>query len=85
MDNRTIAQRLTSHAHELENERRSLYRIQAYRRAAQTIMGLDEPVEEIVAHQGRRGLQSLPGIGTHLSLSIENLLRTGELGTHANK
>jgi DNA polymerase/3'-5' exonuclease PolX len=81
MDNRTIAQTLTKQAHLLESERGNLYRVQAYRRAAETVLGLDEPVEEIVARQGRKGLRELPGIGPHISLAIESLVQTGEFRT----
>jgi DNA polymerase/3'-5' exonuclease PolX len=75
MDNRAIAQRLTDRAHILESRKESLFRIMAYRRAAETILGLDEPVENIVARLGRKGLLSLPGIGRHLSYTIESLVK----------
>jgi DNA polymerase (family 10) len=81
MDNRTIAERLTEGAHLLEAERGNLYRVMAYRRAAETILGLDEPVEDIVRRDGRRGLKTLPGIGSHLSHAIENLVLTGDFRT----
>jgi len=81
MDNRTVAQKLTNQAHTLETDHGNLYRVKAYRQAAETILGLDEPVEAIVARTGRKGLRSLPGIGAHLSLAIENLVRTGEFRT----
>jgi DNA polymerase (family 10) len=81
MDNRTIAQRLTAQAHRLESEHTSLYRVKAYRRAAETILGLHEPVEAIVARSGRKGLRALPGIGAHLSLAIESLVQSGQLCT----
>jgi DNA polymerase (family 10) len=81
MDNRTIAEKLTGQAHWLESHHRNLYRVKAYRQAAATILGLDEPVEAIVARAGRKGLQSLPGIGAHLSWAIENLVRTGQFRT----
>ncbi|MSQ93532.1 MAG: hypothetical protein EXR98_03130 [Gemmataceae bacterium] len=81
MDNRTIAYRLLEVAHSLEAEHASLYRIQAYRRAAQTVLGLDQPVEAIVALSGRKTLKELPGIGPKLSVKIEKLVRTGEIAT----
>jgi DNA polymerase (family 10) len=81
MDNRTIAEKLTGHAHDLEAEQCSLYRAQAYRRAAQTVLGLDEPVSAIIERGGRKGLQTLPGIGRHISLAIESLVRTGAIRT----
>ena len=79
MDNRTIAQRLTGYAKLLERRHSSLYRVQAYRRAAETVLGLERPVEEIVANEGRKGLQALPGIGSRLSEAIADLVRTGEI------
>jgi hypothetical protein len=81
MNNQTIAERLTAHAHDLEEEGSSLYRIKAYRRAAETILGLDQPVADMVAHQGRKGLEALPGIGSHLAYTIDRLVRTGQLCT----
>ena len=79
MDNRTIARQLLDLAHSLETKRESLYRVRAYRRAAETILGLDQPLEEIVAHAGRKALKQLPGIGVSLSAKIETLVRTGEI------
>ena len=81
MDNRTVAERLLSNAHQLESQAANLYRVKAYRRAAETVLGLSRPVADVVAQQGRKGLQSLPGIGAHLSYTIEGLVRTGELRT----
>ena len=81
MDNRSIAERLAAHARELEREDGNLYRIQAYRRAVATILGLDQPVAEVVARRGRKGLERLPGIGPHLAYTIERLVHTGEFRT----
>ncbi|MCI0683065.1 MAG: hypothetical protein L0Y71_13270 [Gemmataceae bacterium] len=79
MDNRTIAQQLMHRARYLGDQQASLYRVRAYRRAAETILGLDEPVERIVEERGRRGLRALPGIGQHIALALEALVRTGTL------
>jgi DNA polymerase/3'-5' exonuclease PolX len=81
MDNRTIANRLIDYAHHLEAREASLYRIRAYRRAAETILRLDRPAVEIAAENGRRGLSALPGIGRHLSFTIDTLARTGQFRT----
>jgi hypothetical protein len=81
MDNLSIAQRLVDHANSLEGQGANIYRIRAYRQAAETIMGLEEPLESLVARQGRKGLEELPGIGSHLSFAIESLVRTGEFRT----
>jgi DNA polymerase (family 10) len=81
MDNRTIATLLVEVAHQLERRQENLYRVRAYRRAAQVVLGLEQPVEEIVAQAGRRGLKQLPGIGASLSETIETLVRTGEIAS----
>ena len=62
MDNWTIAQRLIERAHELQDQPANLYRVRAYRRAAETVLGLDRPLEGIVEESGRKGLRQLPGI-----------------------
>ena len=79
MDNRTIARQLMHRARYLGDQHASLYRVRAYRRAAETILGLNEPVETIVDQQGRRGLRQLPGIGDHIARALETLVRTGTL------
>jgi DNA polymerase (family 10) len=79
MDNRTLAHHLSKMARYLVDQRASLYRVQAYRRAAETVLGLDEPIEAIVARGGRKELKQLPGIGANISVTIESLVRTGEL------
>lgn len=76
MDNRTLATRLTGMAHELEQKRASVYRIRAYRKAAETVMGLDQPIEDLVLEGGRKKVQALPGIGDHISRKIEELIRS---------
>ena len=79
MDNRTIAHRLLEWAHSLEREHANMYRVKAYRRAAETILGLDRPVEDLVAADGRKTLKQLPGIGAKMSVKIENLVRAAEI------
>ena len=81
MDNHLIARKLMDYAHELETHRESLYRVRAYRRAAATILGLEQSLGEILAAAGRAGLEALPGIGAHLAYTLEGLLLTGEFRT----
>jgi DNA polymerase/3'-5' exonuclease PolX len=78
MDNRALAQRLREHARRLEDQQANLYRIKAYRRAAETVLGLSQPISDMVANQGRAGLRTLPGVGAHLAQAIESLVRTGD-------
>jgi hypothetical protein len=81
MDNRTIAAKLTEYANYVEARESSVYRVRAYRQAAQTVQGLGRQVTDILAAEGRSGLEALPGIGSHLSYTIEGLVRTGEFRT----
>ena len=77
MDNRTVALQLLSLAHFLEEKHASLYRVQAYRRAAETIEGLEDDIAELV----KRGsdLTELPGIGKAISEIILEIVRSGKL------
>ena len=43
--------------------------------------GIDRPLSDILAQEGRVGLEALPGIGSHLAFTIEELIRTGEFKT----
>src|SRR5262245_22292572 len=81
MDNRTIAQLLMRQARYLVDRKASLYRVRAYRQAAETVLGLGEPLESIFAQRGQRGLRELPGIGTHIARTLETLVHTGALPT----
>jgi DNA polymerase/3'-5' exonuclease PolX len=78
MDNRTLAARLANKANNLEKDHANLFRIRAYRRAAETILGLDYPAAALIEKEGRARLAELPGIGQRLSRTIENLVRGAE-------
>jgi DNA polymerase (family 10) len=84
MDNHIIAEHLRRHARELDKEGGNLYRVRAYRRAADLIADLNEPLTAVMESRGRRGLQLLPGIGAHIALALENLLRTGSMPPHVH-
>jgi hypothetical protein len=81
MNNATLAEKLTEYANYLEAREANVYRVRAYRQAAQTVLGLDREVKDLVAADGRTGLEALPGIGAHLSFTIEGLVTTGEFRT----
>jgi hypothetical protein len=81
MDNREIAKKLQDYAEYLEAREANIYRIRAYRRAAETVLGLNQPLTALVAAEGRPGLEALPGIGSRLSYTLEELVRTGEFRT----
>jgi DNA polymerase/3'-5' exonuclease PolX len=81
VDNPSIAQRLQAYARYLNDRDMNIFRRRAYRRAAEVLLGLDRPVVSILEEAGRRALQELPGIGSHLAYTIEGLVRTGHFRT----
>jgi len=78
MANREIAQPLIAYAEYPEPRQANLYRVRAYRRAAETVLALDRPLADLVAAEGRAGLEELPSIGSHLAYTLEEIARTGE-------
>jgi DNA polymerase (family 10) len=70
MTNTAIAQKLRTHAHELARRKENLYRVRAFRRAAEAVLRLDEPVEALVARGGPAALAAVPGIGPSLATTI---------------
>jgi Holliday junction resolvasome RuvABC DNA-binding subunit len=74
-----IARRLDEVAEILEAQGGNPYRVQAYRRAAETLRQLPRPAEQIFRQEGEPGLRKLPGIGERLARSIATLLITGRL------
>lgn len=85
MDNQTVATFLSQYADYLEAREANLYRVRAYRRAAETVLMHDRPVAHVVETEGREGLEALPGIGRHLSYTIAALVKTGEFRTVDNE
>jgi DNA polymerase (family 10) len=77
MDNLTLARHLREHARRLDAEGGNLYRVRAYRRAADVISTLAVAAEALLDRGGRAALQALPGVGAHIALTVESLLRTG--------
>jgi hypothetical protein len=80
LDNQQIAARLEEVAELLEGQGANLFRVRAYRSAAQTVRNLPRQAHEILDDEGVEGLTHLPGIGESLGRSIERLARAGRLG-----
>jgi DNA polymerase (family 10) len=72
LDNRSIATALLETARALEYLDDNPFKVQAYRKAAEAIMRLDEPVCEILA---RGDLPLIPGIGKTIAARIEAWIR----------
>ena len=79
MSNEEIAGELRLHATELSRSGNNMYRIRAFRQAAMTILALQTPVNVILSTAGRRGLQTLPGIGSSLAETIEGIAMRSEM------
>jgi len=75
--NSEIADAFEKLADLLEIENANLFRVRAYRNAAQTIRGHTRSMAELVAEG--EDLSELPGIGKDLAAKIRTLVKTGEL------
>ena len=75
--NARIAERLREAADLLELQQANPFRVNAYRRAADTVAALPRDVRGILAAEGVDGLVALPGIGQALAAAIEEMARTG--------
>jgi len=76
MQNRAVAQRFALIADMLEIKGESIFRINAYRRAARALEGLTEDIAEVAA---RGALTSIPGIGGATADKITEFLATGTM------
>jgi len=76
MKNQEIADIFTAMADMLDIQGEGYHRIMAYRRAAENVVALGRPIEE-VWQAGE--LEAIPGIGKTLAAKIDEWLRTGHL------
>ncbi|MGH2375239.1 MAG: DNA polymerase/3'-5' exonuclease PolX [bacterium] len=76
MQNRAVAQRFAQIADMLEIKGESVFRINAYRRAARAVEGLTEDIAAVAA---RGGLTGIPGIGSATAEKIGEFLATGTM------
>lgn len=77
--NSQVASQLDEVANLLTEQGANLFRVQAYRRAADTVRRLPRPVSEILEQQGLDGLHKLPGVGTRLGMAIRDAVRIGRI------
>ena len=77
MDNEAIAERFNLLANLMEIRGDDRYRIRSYRNAAETIETWPTEMRKIVAEEGIKGLQAIPGIGKAISGKIVELLEKG--------
>jgi DNA polymerase (family X) len=77
--NTHVAARLDEVADLLADQGASPFRVQAYRRGAETVRRFGQPVNEIWERQGLEGLRKLPGVGDRLAFAIRDIVRFGWL------
>jgi DNA polymerase/3'-5' exonuclease PolX len=75
--NSDVATRLDEIAQILEQQQANAFRIEAYRRAANMLRELTEPIQDVIKKEGVEGLQKLPGVGETLARLIHQLVITG--------
>lgn len=75
--NTQIAGRLRFMADLREQQGDDGFRVQAYRRAADTLERVEEPVDAILAQKGRAGLMALDGVGAGIAGAIAEMASTG--------
>lgn len=75
--NQLVAEKLRQAADVLEQQNANPFRVNAYRRGADTIATLDEPVSMILETKGIDGLVALPTIGRGIATAIDEIARTG--------
>lgn len=79
LSNAEIADRLSSLAQLLTVKGDNPYKIRAYRRAASTIRGLGESVDELVRNEG--DLTAYEGIGKAIAFAVREIVLEGMLGS----
>lgn len=79
MNNSEIAEKLREIARLLEEQGANPFRVNAYRRAANTINDLEEAITSIIQNNGISGLTALPGIGEGIARSIYEYVAMGRM------
>lgn len=77
--NRIAADLLRDTAELLDQQHANPFRIDAYRRAAETLESLHTDVRELLREEGSAGLMRLPFIGQGLASAIAEIARSGRL------
>src|SRR5512137_1881334 len=77
MDNRALAETFDQIGDLLEIKGELVYKVLAYRRAAESIRNQSRAVADLWREDG---LRSIPGVGEALATKIDELMRTGKLG-----
>ncbi len=79
-ENVQLAGKLREYADLLGEQGANPFRVRAYVKAAELIGRLRRPVADILAEEGREGLDALPGIGPRIASALAEISRTGRWG-----
>jgi DNA polymerase (family 10) len=79
VNNRDVAQVFDEIADLLEIKGEQIYRVLAYRRAAESIRSLGQ---DIAGMQKEGSLESIPGVGKAIASKIDELIQTGSMEFH---
>lgn len=82
MDNKGVATILYETADLMEIQGEDSFRIRSYRRAAEAIESLPQPVAELVSD--RKALLEIPGIGKGMAANLEEIFKKGKLQAHSD-
>jgi putative hydrolase len=75
--NLQVAARLREMADLLDQQHGNPFRSSAYRRAADTLIGLPGELGEFARNEGMEGLVALPGIGRGIASAVMEMVKTG--------
>ena len=75
-ENQRIAELLREAAELLQAQGANPFRVNAYRKAGDTVATLERPVRRLFEERGRAALEALPGIGRGIASSIAEILIT---------
>jgi putative hydrolase len=82
--NHEVATRLREIAELLRTQQASIFRVNAYRHAADTLDNLGQNIAELMQAKGIKGLVALPGIGEGIARSIYEYVATGRMSRLEN-
>lgn len=80
MSNEEIAAILEGTAKLLELQQANPFRVRSYRKLADHLRQLDEPIGSLFAEHGEAGLRQLEGVGPRLASTLREIIETGRLG-----
>jgi DNA polymerase (family X) len=58
------------------------FKPRAYEKAADSVLALGDPLEDVYARGGLRALENIPGVGKSMAAKVEEFLKTGSIGLH---